>query len=439
MIRMSKRYYKVGEIIWDVKEKKPMRIHDIDLEKQEVIVADTKQSGFAKVCLTRKLWEIDKYRKKGDINLKNVNVGTKKDVNGETWKPISGFEELYEISDWGNVKSLGRVVRDSIGRVRNIKPKYLKKSLTSRRNEEDKGYLTVRLTGESDTGKNYVIHRLVAEAFIENKENKATVNHIDGDKHNNRKENLEWATYSENNFHAYDNDLKSDNRYVVRTDDNDKIVGIYKSMHEANRKTGIDYRRVHKLCNSYNGFDGEYYWSYIEDFEVTGNLLYFAKTSPDAKIPSREDGSAGYDFYTLIEPRETTEGVVYEQLLEKGKVNTVHTGIASAMSDKYFLSMSSERSSIGKLGINIFAGVIDSNYRGEIMLMITPLIKDILITSMTNEVVEEEDVILYPYSRAVAQSLLLPVPDVEVEELSYDELKNIASERGVGGWGSSNK
>lgn len=168
--------------------------------------------------------------------------------------------------------------------------------------------------------------------------------------------------------------------------------------------------------------------------------LFFAKVREDAIIPSREKGSGGYDFYSNIEPRETElEGLVHEQLLEKGKVNIVKTGVASSMSDDFFLSMKSERSSVAKHGLNVSAGVIDSDYQGEIMLMIVPLVKNVLITSTVESVEVLDDVVLYPYSKAIAQGLLLPVPKVDVQEISYDELLSKPSHRGTGGWGSSGK
>lgn len=358
----------------------------------------------------------------------------------EIWKDVVGYEGLYKVSNKGNVRSLGRVVRDSIGRVRNIKPRTMSPSVKKSGGRDDIGYLEVRLTIDKHNKRNFLVHRLVAESFLENPDNKPTVNHKDGDKHNNNLDNLEWATYSENNFHAYDNGLKSDNRVVVRLDEDDSIVGIYKSMHEADRQTGVDYRKIHRLCNSYDNFDGEYYWDYIENFKVNKGQLYFAKTREDAIIPTRESESAGYDFYASVEATETElDGVVKEQLLEKGKVNFVKTGIASAMSDDYFLSLKSERSSVAKYGINVLAGVIDSGYRGEIALMVVPLVKDVLISDQAEEVEEYEDLIIYPLTKAIAQGVLLPVPKVEVKELPYEELLKVESERGTGGWGSSGK
>ena len=103
----------------------------------------------------------------------------------EEWKPIDGFEGLYEISSYGRVKSF-KVYQS--GKI--LKP-----------SPDLNGYLRLSLAKE---GKNkYVnVHRLVAEAFLPRISGKTCVNHIDGNKANNRLDNLEWCTYSENIKHA---------------------------------------------------------------------------------------------------------------------------------------------------------------------------------------------------------------------------------------------
>jgi hypothetical protein len=108
----------------------------------------------------------------------------------EIWKPIKGYEECYEISNKGRVRNIktGQIKTNSIGKV---------------------GYPVVYL-GKCNKylkAKRMYLHRLLAEHFIPNPENKLTVNHIDGDKTNNNLDNLEWASYSENIKHAYDTGL----------------------------------------------------------------------------------------------------------------------------------------------------------------------------------------------------------------------------------------
>ena len=110
-------------------------------------------------------------------------------MNSEIWKPIKGYEGKYEISNKGNVMSLSY--------HQTGKPKLLAQF------PDKKGYLQV------DLKKKYIkVHRIVAETFIPNPENKPQINHIDGNKSNNSVENLEWCTQSENQKHAYKNGLK---------------------------------------------------------------------------------------------------------------------------------------------------------------------------------------------------------------------------------------
>lgn len=105
----------------------------------------------------------------------------------EIWKDIKGYEGLYQVSNTGRVKSLDRI--DIIGRK--IKGFYI-----SPKNDNDYQRLNLYKNGNRKT---YSIHRLVAEAFIPNPENKLTVNHINHIRHDNRVDNLEWATYAEQN------------------------------------------------------------------------------------------------------------------------------------------------------------------------------------------------------------------------------------------------
>lgn len=106
-------------------------------------------------------------------------------MNKEIWKDIPGYEGLYQVSNFGNIKSL-------------------KRKMNKRKCEEiikttslgGKGYKRVSLCNNGKI-KYYYVHRLVAEAFIPNENNKPTVDHIDRDKLNNNVTNLRWATYKE--------------------------------------------------------------------------------------------------------------------------------------------------------------------------------------------------------------------------------------------------
>lgn len=115
----------------------------------------------------------------------------------EIWKPIEGFETAYEISNLGRVKSLARLKKHWKGGFSSVTEKILKGSINS------KGYFNVDLSNGDVFKKSIDIHRLVALHFVKNIENKPFVNHIDGNKQNNRFDNLEWCTPKENMQHAY--------------------------------------------------------------------------------------------------------------------------------------------------------------------------------------------------------------------------------------------
>lgn len=113
----------------------------------------------------------------------------------EIWKDIAGYEGLYQVSNFGDVKSLNYNHTGSA------------KILAKKKHKS--GYITVMLCKDGEH-KNKSVHILVATAFIENRENSPCVNHIDGDKSNNTACNLEWVTYSQNTRHAIKFGLRSD-------------------------------------------------------------------------------------------------------------------------------------------------------------------------------------------------------------------------------------
>lgn len=117
------------------------------------------------------------------------------------------------------------------------------------------------------------VHRLVAEAFIPNPENKPCVNHKDGNKLNNCVENLEWCTYSENNLHAFrtlgrkspwKGKFGKDNfgsKTVLQIKDG-RIINVFYGTHEAQRETGISQGSITDVCNKKSKTAGGYQWKY---------------------------------------------------------------------------------------------------------------------------------------------------------------------------------
>ena len=110
----------------------------------------------------------------------------------EQWKEIKGNREIYEVSSLGNVRTKDR---------EGARGSYIK-GHTLTQHDNSNGYLRCDINIDGKT-KSHLVHRLVAENFIPNPDNKPFVNHIDGNKHNNSVENLEWCTKSENEKHAH--------------------------------------------------------------------------------------------------------------------------------------------------------------------------------------------------------------------------------------------
>lgn len=108
----------------------------------------------------------------------------------EIWRQIKGYENLYEVSNLGRVKSLPRYGTINVARIIKL-------------NHKKSGYVNVTLT-KNNSKRTFRVHRLVAEAFIPNPNNKKQVNHINGDKKDNSVSNLEWSTPSENIRHKFD-------------------------------------------------------------------------------------------------------------------------------------------------------------------------------------------------------------------------------------------
>ena len=176
----------------------------------------------------------------------------------ENWKDIAGYEGLYQVSNLGRVKSLSRL-RKTYG-----KRTYQTKELLMDVQLSEKGYLRVCL---SKNGKqtSYFVHRLVAIAFLENKNHYPVINHINGNKLDNRVENLEFCTQSHNVKEAYRTGLeKKAGRKTEQCTKTMERIKLWDSASEAQRCLGIKATNIVKCCRGKGKTAGGFIWRYYD-------------------------------------------------------------------------------------------------------------------------------------------------------------------------------
>ena len=195
----------------------------------------------------------------------------------EEWRDIKGYEGVYQISNLGHIKR----IRCAKGRERIIKG-----FLTKKR------YLKVTLHKDG-IRKDYLVHRLVAETFIPNPQNKPCVDHIDTDKLNNKVENLRWCTYQENNLNeltreAYSRTMKERRKRrealisksgaehpksmkVVQLTLEGEFVRVWDSMTETT-KEGFSCQCVCRCCKKERKTHKGFKWMYLSEYEMNFNV-----------------------------------------------------------------------------------------------------------------------------------------------------------------------
>jgi len=166
----------------------------------------------------------------------------------------------------------------------------------------------------------------------------------------------------------------------------------------------------------------------------TINNIYFAKVKEGAIIPSKDSENAGYDIRACFEEESIT--------ILSGEIKMIPTGICSAFNEDFVMVLK-ERGSTGTKGLSQRCGIIDSGFRGEWFVPINNTSNKAIIITKNVEATQshyaEGVVTIYPYTKAISQALLLPVPKTKIIELTKTEIKRIQSKRGIGQLGSSNK
>lgn len=184
----------------------------------------------------------------------------------EVWKDVVGYEGIYQISNYGTLKSLDRL--DRKGRITHGKIISTKKN--------NRQYIQVHLLKDGKE-KMALLHRLVAQAFIPNPNNYAQVNHKDENKDNNNANNLEWCTNIYNRRygtgyqrsvekHDYKKLAKLNSKRVIQLDSEENILNIFNSIREAQDKTNVHRSNISACCKKGNRIAaGGYKWRYAED------------------------------------------------------------------------------------------------------------------------------------------------------------------------------
>jgi hypothetical protein len=223
------------------------------------------------------------------------------------WKrlPIEGYGDVYHISSDGYVKSIRT---NKILAASSIRGGYKSVHLRITNVKDDVKHVI------SDTFK---IHQLVAKAFIPNKDpKKIAVNHKDGNKLNNRVENLEWTTIGENNKHAIEEGLvKITKRKVIQCDTDGKVIKEFDTLRGAGTATNVDAGSIAKCCKGRQQTAGGFKWKFSEE-------------NPNERPVDLTGFKAVIDFPNyLISNKGEVYSVPYKKIMKQQKNNDGYIGI----------------------------------------------------------------------------------------------------------------
>lgn len=167
----------------------------------------------------------------------------------EIWKDVSGFEEFYQVSSTGRVRS---------------KRKNCKSGTPIMRMFKNNGYVYVLLYDGKSGQKHKAVHRLVAREFIPNPNNFPQVNHKDENKENNRVENLEWCTAKYNALYGTCKErmIKTKSKPVLQCSMDGNVIARFSSTIEAERKAGFDHSSISKCCLGKSAYHKGFTWKF---------------------------------------------------------------------------------------------------------------------------------------------------------------------------------
>ncbi len=178
----------------------------------------------------------------------------------EIWKDIKGYEGLYQVSNLGRIKSLSRECKHSLGGNRKVTERIIK--LT----KDKDGYYKVMLHKNTEN-KTFRVHRLVAQAFINNPTNAEIVNHKDENPSNNRVDNLEWCNKKYNNTYGtkIKRQSKKIKREVYQYDLQGNFINKYNSVKEAGTSLGVNRANIANCCRGLTKTAYGFIWRYTKE------------------------------------------------------------------------------------------------------------------------------------------------------------------------------
>ena len=183
-------------------------------------------------------------------------------MENEIWKDVKGYEGIYQVSNFGRVRSLDRWIE------RNGKPAFIKGKMLKFHKRSGYNYVQFRVNGD---GKNHhhAVHRLVGIAFVPGYSEKYDINHKDNNRTNNHADNLEWCTRSYNIQYMHDHFPREEpsKRAVIQIDKNGNDVARFESMNEAAEAIGVSLGLIWVVCNHYGRHKtaGGYRWRYADE------------------------------------------------------------------------------------------------------------------------------------------------------------------------------